>query len=124
MSRVHLTRRALSQLAAIHESSVANWGEATAEAYLDELERGLTRLADYPDLLGAPPQPGLRLRFYRIREHTFVCDRLGDQVYVVAVWHGSMDLIDRLAELEPTLAAEADWMARRIEGQAPSNEPE
>ena len=45
-------------------------------------------------------------------------DVIGDIGYVLTVWHGSMDFIDRLSSLEPSLMEEAEIMAKQIEGEA------
>lgn len=45
-----------------------------------------------------------------------VCDLFGDHIYVLAVRHGSMDLPERIAELEPQLLQEAELMHRRAFG--------
>jgi len=54
------------------------------------------------------------LRFHRIREHVLVCDVIGGDVFVLAVMHASMDLPERIAELEPRLEEEARFLHDRI----------
>jgi len=55
-----------------------------------------------------------RLRFYRVRKHFLICDVIEERIYIVAVMHGSMDLPNRIGELEPMLIEEVEMMHRRI----------
>jgi len=47
-----------------------------------------------------------------------VGDVIGGATFVLAIWHGSMDLIDRLPRLEPQLTHEAELLARQIESRS------
>jgi len=114
MARAYLSRRALFHIDEIDQYSTERWGEEVAEQYLADMFAAIRRLEATPALLEERPEFSLRLRFYRIRVHTLVCDVLGNRIYVLAVWHGSMDLAQRLEMLEPQLVHEAELMARRI----------
>ena len=114
MAGVQLTRRALLDLDEIDRYSVQNWGERVAGQYLEEINSALMRLQESPSLLKERPDYSLRLRFYRVRKHTLICDVIGSEIYILAVWHGSMDLPRRVAKLEPQLIHEAELMHRRI----------
>ena len=120
MARAYLSRRALLHLDAIDQYSIERWGERTAEQYLADLFAAIRRLEESPELLELPrgrPECSLRLRFYRVREHTLVCDVLSDDIYVLAVWHAAMDLPGRLETLEPQIVHEAELLARQIENR-------
>ena len=117
MVRAYLSRRALLHIDAIDQYSVERWGEQVARDYLADLFAAVRRLEESPELLRAHPDRSQRLRFYRVREHTLVCDILSGDIYVLAVWHGSMDLPGRLEKLEPQLVHEAELLARRIENR-------
>lgn len=114
MVRAYLSRRALFHIDEIDRYSTERWGEEVAEQYLADMFAAIRRLEESPALLGERPKFSLRLRFYRFREHTLVCDMVGSRIYVLAVWHGSMDLAYRLERLEPQLVHEAELLARRI----------
>ena len=116
MAGVLLTRRALLDIDEIDRYSVEQWGRRVADQYLGDLDAALQRLEAFPSLLAERPDCSLRLRFYRVREHVFVCDVISDRVYVLAVWHARMDLPRRLVELEPQLVQEARFLHDRIEG--------
>jgi toxin ParE1/3/4 len=105
-TRLALTARALSDLAEIRDYSSREWGSKTAERYLDDLEAGLQRILDQPSLLSSVPDIDLPLAFYRVRQHLLICDFKPGSIVVLTVVHGSMDLISRLAQLQPTLASE------------------
>lgn len=117
MAAVHLTRRALHDIERIDRYSVERWGEVVASKYLADLHAGLARLEDAPGLLQRQPDSSLRLRFYPVREHVFICDVFEGNVIALAVWHAAMDLPRRLAELEPQLVIEAELLATRIEAK-------
>jgi toxin ParE1/3/4 len=114
MAEVHLTRRALLDIAEIERYSVEQWGEDVAGKYIGDLGKGLDRLAESPALLKSLPDSSSRLRFYRVREHFLVCDLIHEHIYVLAVRHGSMDLPQRIAELEPQLVDEAELLHQRV----------
>ena len=115
MTSVHLTERALAALDEIERTTIRRWGAAVASEYLTDLGAALGRLQDNPGLLRERPEFPGRLRFYTVREHLLVCDVLADRVFVLAVWHGAMDLVSRLERLEPQLALEAELLAQQIE---------
>lgn len=114
MASVHLTERALRDLDEIDSYSISTWGERIATRYLDDINAALQRLGESPALLQERSERSLRVRFYPVREHVLVCDVFGDDVYILAVWHGAMDLAGRLEELEPRLVEEAALLARKF----------
>jgi toxin ParE1/3/4 len=117
MSKLLLTDRALTDIDAIDRYSVERWGRQVADQYLADLDAALGRLADDLSLFKGRHDYTGRLRFYSVREHVLLGDVVGDIVFVLTVWHGSMDFIDRLPKLEPDLLQEAEIMASQIEGE-------
>lgn len=117
MTRLHLTNRALSDIDAIDRYSAEGWGRRVADQYLADLDAALGRLAEDLSLFTGRHDYMGRLRFYSVREHVLVGDVIGDVGFVLTVWHGSMDFIDRLPKIEPSLLQEAEIMARQIEGR-------
>lgn len=115
MSKLLLTDRALTDIDAIDRYSVERWGRRVADQYLANPDAALGRLADDLSLFKGRHDYTGRLRFYSVREHVLVGDVIGDIGFVLTVWHGSMDFIDRLPKLEPDLLHEADIMAGQIE---------
>lgn len=97
---------------------MGRWGKETAEKYLDELELGLLRIAEHPDLLTAEEDLHAALQFYRVNKHLLVCDRQEKSVVVLTVVHSSMDISSRLAELQPMLAAEVEILHRKLKGKS------
>ena len=117
LARVHLTRRALLDIDEIERYSAERWGGGVAERYLNNLDSALRRLAEFPSLLQEGPDNSLRLRFYPVGQHVLVCDVIAGQIYVLALRHASMDLPQRLPELEPQLVYEAQLLHDRIVGE-------
>ena len=117
MSKLLLTDRALTDIDAIECYSVERWGRRVADQYLADLDAALGRLADDLSLFKGRHDYTGRLRFYSIRGHVLVGDVIGDVGFVLTVWHGSMDFIDRLPNIEPDLLHEAEIMARQIDAK-------
>ena len=109
-----LTQRALADLVEVLEYSTEQWGKPTAEKYLDDLEAGLERIRQQPDLLQPLPDVHSSLTFYRVNRHLFACDLQPGSIVVLTVIHGSMDIPNRLAELKPTLAAEVELLHGKL----------
>ena len=85
-----------------------------ADQYLADLDAALGRLAEDLSLFKGRHDYTGRLRFHSVREHVLVGDVIGGVGFVLTVWQGSMNFIDRLPNLEPDLLQEAEIMARKI----------
>lgn len=112
MAFLALTRRALSDIDEIERYSAEQWGRKVAAQYLKSIEQALDLLREQPGLLRTKPEVSDHLAFYRVKQHFLVCALEGENVYVLTVVHGSMDLPERVAELEPTLEREAATLHR------------
>lgn len=113
-SKLLLTQRALADIQGIYDYSVEQWGKRTAEKYLDEIEAGLDRVKAEPSLLRPEPDLHAALTFYRVNKHLLVCDMQPGSIILLTVVHASRDIPSRLAELQPTLAAEVELLHRRL----------
>jgi plasmid stabilization system protein ParE len=114
MAEVKISRRAAREIRAIKRVSVAKWGEAVAADYIASIEQALVRLGETPELLKSKEGVSPYFGFYRVQKHFLVGTVAGDHVYVLAVKHGSMDLPNRIGELEPQLALEAKLLDQVI----------
>ena len=112
MAYLGISRRAAQDLAEIRRVSVGQWDARVAEKYLDGIEEALNRLRENPGILRTKPLFSPHLRFYRVKRHFLVCALVENNIYLLAVRHGNLDLPNRLAELEPTLLQEADILHR------------
>lgn len=112
---VHLTDRALSDLTAIFAYTCDRWGEKKAERYLDDAEAALTRIARYPGLLQAREEFHSALRFYVMNEHVFVCDFSTRRIIILTILAARIDIVSRLARLEPTLVSEVELLTQQLE---------
>jgi plasmid stabilization system protein ParE len=112
MAFLALSRRATLDLSEIERYSIEQWGKKVAADYLTDLENALRRLKEHPGLLRARRELSENLKFYRVRHHLLVCALEGENIYVLAVKHGAIDLPERLAELEPHLIQEAEILHR------------
>lgn len=114
MPNLIVTDRALLDFVDIRNYSVEEWGQTTAEKYLDDLEAALQRLSEAPTLLRQESQVAGHLYFYRVRQHFLVCDIMDDSIYLLTVLHCSMDLPGRLTKLQPTLSEEVKLLHRKL----------
>jgi plasmid stabilization system protein ParE len=112
---VLLTQRALRDFADIEAYSIEQFGKRTANRYLSDLEAGLERIRDNPQLLRSEKGFHASLRFYSVNKHVFVCDVLSYAIFVLTVLHGSTDIPGRLHELAPTLSMEAELLHRKFQ---------
>lgn len=112
--KLSLTQNALQDIQAIFDYSLERWGKRATEKYLDEIEAGLERVKSQPTLLRPQPDLPPSLTFYRVNQHLLVCDARAESIVVLTVIRASMDIPTRLAELQPTLAAEVDLLHRRL----------
>ncbi|TWU44911.1 Toxin ParE [Novipirellula aureliae] len=113
--RVHLTERALRDIAQIEQYSIEQFGKATAKRYLSDLEAAIHRLAEHPGLLTQTTDFHPSLHFYRSGRHVLVCDRQADGIVILTLLHATMDIPERLSELEPTLRAETELLNRKLQ---------
>lgn len=114
MTRLLLTRRATIDLIEIEDYSIKAWGRRTAETYIGKFQTAFDLLRESPDLLRTVPEFSPHLFFYRVEQHWVIAHRTPEAIFVLAIRHGSMDLPNRIAELEPLLAQEVDILARRL----------
>jgi toxin ParE1/3/4 len=113
-TKLLLTRRALDDVANIEAYSIGEWGKRAASRYIADIEAALARLQVHPDLLRPEEELHPDLRFYRVNKHLLVCDVEVGAIFVLAVIHASRDIPSRLAELEPTMAAEAELLRAKL----------
>lgn len=113
-AKLLLTQRALADLGSVLEYSTEQWGQPTAAKYLDDLEAGLERIRQQPDLLQPLPDFHPSLKFYRVNKHLFACDSQPGAIVVLTVIHASLDIPHRLGELSPTLAAEVELLHGKL----------
>jgi toxin ParE1/3/4 len=112
----------MRDLGEVERLSVEQWGRKVADKYLDDIEAALDRLVHNPDLLRLEPELATNHFLYRVRKHFLVCALLADTVFVLAVIHTSMDLPRRLAELEPRLIAEMNWLHEKLQRRTKRDE--
>ncbi len=113
--RLALTHSALAAIKDIEQFSIENWGKRVAERYIDDLQAGLVRIQEEPDLLRPHAEFHPELCFYRVNKHLFVCDRQADLIVVLSVVHAAQDIPQRLTEFEPTLKQEVEILHEKLQ---------
>ncbi len=122
MAQVIVSRRAAVDLTEIESYSVRQWGKKAAAEYLDGIEQALSLLQKNPDILTHREDISLYFYFYRVRRHFLVFDVTGDILHLLTVKHGSMDLPERLAEIEPYLRHEIAYLHEKLAEKHPGND--
>ena len=112
-TRVLFSRRAILDLDEIERTSIDQWGEQVAEAYLADIDRAIQTIREYPDLLRERPVISPHFSFYPIRSHVMVCTQIKGVICILTFKHGSMSLCDRLLDLEPYLLREAEYLYKQ-----------
>ena len=89
--RIHVSELAESDLVGIWQYSFEQWGELQADKYLDELDSGIRKLADKPEI-------GLKRDYVRdghcllfVGSHAVYYTVTPDTVHIIRVLHGRMD---------------------------------
>ncbi len=112
--RLLLTDRAIQDIREIERYSIEQWGKRTATKYISDIEAGLQRINENPELLREVPDFHVWLRFYRINKHVLVSDAQRDAIFMLTLIHGTMDIPSRLSELKPTLAKEVEMLHQKL----------
>lgn len=112
---VHLTDRALRDIAGIQSYSTQRLGERDTAQYIGKLEAGIGRVSDNTDLFREESPFHESLKFYRIEQHLLVCETgIEGKIIILTLLHASMDIPSRLAELEPKLSIEAAMLLKQL----------
>lgn len=118
---VHLTDRALRDIAGIESHSIQRFGKRVAAQNLGKLEAGIFRFAENPDLLRQESAFHESLKFYRVEQHLFVCEKgVAGKIIILTLLHASMDIPSRLDELESNLSLESEMLLKQLRRSARS----
>jgi len=115
--RLLLTDRSLNDIASIEQHSIEQWGKRITAKYLAQIENALTLIQSNPDLLWRAEGFHQFLQFYSINQHVLVFDIQVNDIILLTVFHGSMDIRSRLAELQPTLTREVELLHQKLSKQ-------
>ena len=110
-----ISRRAALDISEIEDYSTAKWGKKVAKEYISRIEQALSLLQDNPKIIKKDSNISAYFHFYRIRQHFLVFDIGNNYLNLLTVKHGSMDLPERLAELEPYLYDEIAYLHNKLE---------
>lgn len=114
MTKIHLTSRALDDIQDIYDYSLDEWGEQTALKYIKAFEDAFSLLQEHKGLLKVNEKISSRFRVYAVQKHYLICDIVDDNIFVLTIKHLSMNLLERLKELETSLDDEAKALYKRI----------
>jgi toxin ParE1/3/4 len=92
VKQFRVTPRALEDLDAIADYTLATWGERQTEKYLSELQRRFQWLAEHPNIGRARDEIGKGFRSYPHGAHVIFYLIEADRIAIIGVPHGSMDI--------------------------------
>ncbi len=114
MKVIKLSDRALDDLDEIEQYSITQFGNQVANKYIDDIEQGLNLLQENKQLLQALEGFTNSLKYYRVRNHFLICIEVKNSIFVLTIKHVQMDVMTRLAELEPSLLIEVELLLEKI----------
>jgi toxin ParE1/3/4 len=96
MLEILIRPRAREDLKAIWRYSLRQWGERQADSYLEQLDRGVRSLADFPEL-GVPcDQIRAGYRKLHVHRHLIFYRRDDRRIEIVRVLHEATDVESHL----------------------------
>ncbi|HIJ26243.1 MAG TPA: type II toxin-antitoxin system RelE/ParE family toxin [Gammaproteobacteria bacterium] len=117
MADLQLTDRAMFGLSEIRDYSINQFGVEVANRYIEGVQNGLLLIKEHPGLLQTKDKASGAFSFYPVQKHHLVCAEIEDTIIVLTVTHCQIDLISRLAELEPMLLEEANILFESLKLQ-------
>jgi toxin ParE1/3/4 len=114
MKKLLLTRRALDDIQDIYEYSLEIWGKKTAIKYIEALQDCFLLIQKNDGLLKINKKISSRFIAYPVQKHILICDIINGCICILTVRHSSMNLMQRLKKLEPSLDSEAKALFKMI----------
>ena len=109
-TEVHLTDKALRDIAGIREYSIQNFGTRVAGKYIAAIEAALARIKAHPALLRSEEGFHPWFMFYRVEKHLLVCDVYQNDIFLLTLLGTSQSIPERLNDLEPMLKLEVELL--------------
>ncbi len=106
--KVRRTLIASAKLEEIYEYSCNHWGETVAEKYLMDIEAVIQQAALDRGGLKRNPQYSARFTYSPARRHLIFFDVKKDTLFVATVFHGVMNIKERLEEEMAIIQREID----------------
>lgn len=92
MSSFRLTPRALQDLDSIADFTLSRWGERQAEKYVSALHQCFQSPADHPLAGRVRDDIATGYRSYRQGSHLIFYIAEGDEIAIIGIPHGAMDI--------------------------------
>lgn len=99
MLSLKITEEAEDAIAAVYCYSQQRWGAERAQHYLDTIEKTFELLCTRPDLGHKRQDIPDIYRAYPLGSHIIIYRAEGDNLHIVALFHMSMDIMQRLTML-------------------------
>jgi len=110
----YLTRHALLTLRDIHARSTEQWGETTADRYMDEVYAVLNKIAANPDLGKLRKPRSMPFSMAPAGKHFVVYDLFDKGVVILTLLHQHRDIERIIAEMEPSFFAEIETLKKNM----------
>ncbi len=96
--KVRRTLTASVKLEELYDYSCEQWGTAVGRKYLQDIETVIQQAAIDRGGLKRNPRYSTRFTYSPARRHLIFFDAKQDTLFVASVFHGAMDIKNRLAE--------------------------
>ena len=96
--KVRRTLSASAKLEELYDYSCEHWGTAVGRKYLQDIETAIQQAAIDRGGLKRNPQFSTRFTYAPVRRHLVFFDVKQNTLFVATVFHGAMDIKNRLAE--------------------------
>ena len=96
--KVRRTRIAHAKIKEIYAFSFDQWGKAVANRYINDLETVIQQAANDGGGLKHRNEYSKRFTYSHARQHLVFFDVKDDTLFVATVFHGVMNIKDRMAE--------------------------
>jgi plasmid stabilization system protein ParE len=118
-----MTRTARAHLEKAVRDTARQWGTLQARKYLDAFRTGLQDLAERHRTIHSPHRAELSAGTafsVHLVEHRYVAFQVHDEktITIAGIFHESMDIPNRLLELQNMTLPEIDALRRRIKAKA------
>ena len=110
----YLTRQATRMLRDIHVRSTEQWGETTADRYMDEIYVVLNKIAANPDIGKLRKPRSMPFSMAPAGKHFVVYDRFDKGIVVLTLLHQHRDVEHIIADMEPSFLAEIEALKKKL----------
>mgnify|MGYP003628000580 CR=1 FL=1 len=113
--QLFLTDHFYEELDAIHEYTIQEWGQATANEYLESINLAMQLIQKNPKVLTVREEISPHFCSYLVNKHWLICHISESSIIVLTILHTSRNVIECLGELEPGFKHEIEILTELLD---------